>query len=103
MALLGSPRSMSVWVFVGGAKSDYVRLEDFPEIHRLFPRADIKFIPDSGHWPHADKPKEFSQTVIDFLDECLQGHEGQQLDDNWDIPYIYIVSSILQHKHQKGL
>lgn len=69
-------------LFVGGAKSDYIRLEDFPEIHKLFPRADVKFIPDSGHWPHAEKPKEFSQTVIDFLDECLEDHEEQQLDDN---------------------
>ncbi|RMX47938.1 hypothetical protein pdam_00005384 [Pocillopora damicornis] len=61
-------------LFVGGAKSDYIQLEEFPAIRKLFPRADIKYIPDSGHWPHSEKPKEFAQTVIEFLDECLQDH-----------------------------
>lgn len=46
----------------------FFRLEEFPAIRKLFPKADIKFIPDSGHWPHSEKPKEFAQTVTEFLD-----------------------------------
>lgn len=52
----------------------FFRLEEFPAIRKLFPKADIKFIPDSGHWPHSEKPKEFAQTVTEFIDECLQDH-----------------------------
>ena len=52
----------------------FFRLEEFPAIRKLFPRADIKYIPDSGHWPHSEKPKEFAQTVTEFIDECLQDH-----------------------------
>lgn len=52
----------------------FLRVEEFPAIHKLFPRADVKFIPDSGHWLHAEKPKEFSETVVEFLNECLEDH-----------------------------
>ncbi|XP_078362589.1 sn-1-specific diacylglycerol lipase ABHD11-like [Oculina patagonica] len=69
-------------LFVGGAKSDYIQVEEFPAIHKLFPKAEVKFIPDSGHWLHAEKPKEFLQTVIEFLNQCLQDHTEQQLDEN---------------------
>lgn len=41
--------------------------EDYPEIERLFPRADIQYIPDAGHWVHADKPLDFISSVISFL------------------------------------
>jgi len=68
-------------LFVGGARSDYIKVEEFPAIHKLFPRAEIKFIPDSGHWPHAEKPLEFAKTVTEFLDECLQDHDELQ-DEN---------------------
>lgn len=53
----------------------YSRFKEFPSIKNLFPRASIKFIPDSGHWPHAEKPMEFAQIVTDFLDNCLQDHD----------------------------
>lgn len=69
-------------LFIGGARSDYIRVEEFPAIHRLFPRADIKFIPDSGHWPHAEKPMEFAQIVTQYLDECLQDHHDEFEDEN---------------------
>lgn len=60
----------------------FFRVEEFPAIHKLFPRADIKFIPDSGHWLHAEKPLEFVQTVTEFLDNnCLQDHDENQ-DEN---------------------
>lgn len=52
------------------------RVEDYPAIHKLFPRAGIKFIPESGHWPHAEKPQEFLDMVTAFLEECLQDHES---------------------------
>lgn len=62
-------------LFIGGGKSDYIQFKELPSIKNLFPRASIKFIPDSGHWPHAEKPMEFAQIVIDFLDNHLQDHD----------------------------
>ncbi|XP_068679261.1 sn-1-specific diacylglycerol lipase ABHD11-like [Montipora capricornis] len=68
-------------LFIGGSRSDYIQAEEFAGIQKLFPRADLKFIPDSGHWPHAEKPLEFAKTVTEFLDECLQDHNEFQ-DEN---------------------
>uniref|UniRef100_A0A667WN08 sn-1-specific diacylglycerol lipase ABHD11 n=1 Tax=Myripristis murdjan TaxID=586833 RepID=A0A667WN08_9TELE len=48
-------------LFLGGASSDY------PEIQRLFPYADIQYIPDASHWIHADKPLDFISSIISFL------------------------------------
>lgn len=41
--------------------------DDYPEIKRLFPSADIQYIPDASHWIHADKPLDFISSVITFL------------------------------------
>ena len=59
----------------------FCRVEDYPAIHKLFPKAEIKFIPDSGHWLHSEKPLEFVQTVTEFLDECLQHHDEPLEED----------------------
>ena len=50
--------------------------EDFPDIYRLFPRAKIKFIPDSRHWLVLEKPVEFAQMVTEFLEESLQDQKN---------------------------
>ncbi|MBN3308365.1 ABHDB protein, partial [Amia calva] len=41
--------------------------DDYPEIQRLFPMADIQYIPDASHWIHADKPLDFISSVCSFL------------------------------------
>ncbi|CAJ1063769.1 protein ABHD11 [Xyrichtys novacula] len=54
-------------LFLGGASSAYISSEDYPEIQRLFPYADIQYIPDASHWIHADKPLDFISSIISFL------------------------------------
>ncbi|XP_049599658.1 sn-1-specific diacylglycerol lipase ABHD11 [Syngnathus scovelli] len=54
-------------LFLGGASSAYISSDDYPEIQRLFPSADIQYIPDAGHWIHADKPLDFISSVVSFL------------------------------------
>lgn len=54
-------------LFLGGSSSAYISSEDYPEIQRLFPCADIQYIPDASHWIHADKPLDFISSVITFL------------------------------------
>ncbi|KAK1882878.1 Protein ABHD11 [Dissostichus eleginoides] len=54
-------------LFLGGASSAYISSDDYPEIQRLFPNADIQYIPDASHWIHADKPLDFISSVSSFL------------------------------------
>ena len=54
-------------LFIRGGNSDYVKYEDFDQIYRNFPRADIKTIEGTGHWLHAEKPGEFYEIVNEFL------------------------------------
>ena len=54
-------------LFVLGGKSDYVGDEDRLEIRRLFPSAQFEVIEGAGHWVHAEKPTEFANAVLKFL------------------------------------
>ncbi len=54
-------------LFLSGAVSDYVRSEHRATIKALFPKARFARIPDAGHWLHAEKPREFEQSLRVFL------------------------------------
>jgi esterase len=54
-------------LFLRGGWSDYVAPTDEPDIHRLFPAAEIQTIAASSHWVHADAPEEFVRRVLGFL------------------------------------
>ncbi|MDP4209025.1 MAG: alpha/beta fold hydrolase [Bacteroidota bacterium] len=54
-------------LFIRGENSDYITGEHIPEIYRYFPNAEIKGIPDAGHWVHADQPEKFMETLTSFL------------------------------------
>ncbi|NXI37258.1 ABHDB protein, partial [Galbula dea] len=54
-------------LFLGGSKSPYISSEDYPEIHRLFPKADVQYIEGAGHIVHQDKFEEFITAVLNFL------------------------------------
>ncbi|XP_050409251.1 protein ABHD11 [Patella vulgata] len=56
-------------LFIGGAKSEFIRGETTPEIHRLFPKYSIEMVQDAGHWVHSEKPREFLEIVKTFLME----------------------------------
>ncbi|XP_048374381.1 protein ABHD11 isoform X2 [Sphaerodactylus townsendi] len=55
-------------LFLGGSKSEYISSNDYPEIERLFPQAEIQYVPDAGHWVHADQPQQFLAAVCNFLE-----------------------------------
>ena len=54
-------------LFLTGADSTYVRPEHRDTIRALFPKARFARIPGAGHWLHAEKPREFTETVQVFL------------------------------------
>lgn len=54
-------------LFLSGGTSTYVKTEHRTEIKRLFPNAKFAKIPGAGHWLHAEKPREFTESVAAFL------------------------------------
>ncbi|XP_071621121.1 sn-1-specific diacylglycerol lipase ABHD11 [Heliangelus exortis] len=54
-------------LFLGGSSSRYISSQDYPEIQRLFPRADVQYIEGAGHIVHQDKFEEFITAVVKFL------------------------------------
>lgn len=53
-------------LFVIGARSNYFRAGDEEVIHSTFPAAKIVRL-DTGHWVQAERPAEFIEAVLKFL------------------------------------
>ena len=60
-------------LFLTGADSHYVKPEYRDTIRALFPKARFAKLPGAGHWLHADKPREFEETVRVFLNAPSAG------------------------------
>ena len=54
-------------LFLRGDKSVYISSEDYPQIKKHFPLAEIDTITNAGHWLHAEKPKEFFKKSMTFM------------------------------------
>ncbi|XP_053562317.1 protein ABHD11 [Bombina bombina] len=54
-------------LFLGGADSPYISSENYNEIERLFPYANVEYIIGSGHWVHADKTEDFLNAICNFV------------------------------------
>lgn len=54
-------------LFIRGGLSDYVKAEDYFAIHSLFPEAEIATLEGTGHWLHAEKPREYVDMTMTFL------------------------------------
>ena len=59
---------------VWGAQDPYIPVEFAERQRQVFPRAEIKILPDSGHWPFADDPGVVAQAVLPFLRRQLQSN-----------------------------
>jgi len=54
-------------LFLSGGDSDYVLPEHRARIKALFPAAVFAKIPGTGHWVHAEKPRDFIAAVAAWL------------------------------------
>ena len=70
--IVGWPGTQGVFdhptLFLTGALSSYVLPEHRDTIRAHFTKARFAKIPDAGHWLHAEKPREFEETVRVFLE-----------------------------------
>jgi esterase len=53
-------------LFIKGEHSDYIQAEHKDAILTWFPKAQVKMIPATGHWLHAEKPLPFTSLVKRF-------------------------------------
>jgi len=54
-------------LFVRGSNSSFILYDDWPGIQEIFPEAELKSIPGTGHWLHAEKPYELLKIMREFL------------------------------------
>ncbi len=54
-------------LFLRGDRSGYITDADLDAIHDQFPNSQVKTIHGAGHWLHAEKPEEFYDITIKFL------------------------------------
>lgn len=54
-------------LFVKGGESKYILQKDKTIINKIFPAAEIFELPETGHWLHAEKPKELVSKIISFV------------------------------------
>ncbi len=54
-------------LFIRGEKSNYILDSDMNLIQEIFTHNMLETIADAGHWVHAEKPKEFFETVMKFV------------------------------------
>jgi pimeloyl-ACP methyl ester carboxylesterase len=55
-------------LFIRGGLSDYINMNDIPEIKKIFPSSTYKTIEGASHLVHADKPKEFLEVLRNFIE-----------------------------------
>lgn len=53
--------------FLSGAESSYVSRDHRAATKALFPKAKFASLPDTGHWLHAEKPREFEAALTAWL------------------------------------
>jgi|AntAceMinimDraft_15_1070371.scaffolds.fasta_scaffold46156_2 pimeloyl-ACP methyl ester carboxylesterase len=53
-------------LFIKGGASDYILLEDFPQIRYNFPNAEIITIEGASHWVHVEAMERFYQLTMGF-------------------------------------
>jgi len=54
-------------LFIGGGLSDYIKPAYKQQTLSLFPNTEMKIIPDTTHWLHAEKPRVFIGICQRFL------------------------------------
>ncbi len=55
-------------LFIKGGKSDYIQKLDYETIKSFFSDSKIETIEGTGHWVHAEQPKQLTKLILDFLD-----------------------------------
>ena len=58
-------------LFVNGTRSSYIREEDEETIRNKFQEVEFQHL-ETGHWVHAERPKELEQCIRQFLQKDVE-------------------------------
>jgi esterase len=53
-------------LFLKGSESDYISPDDYQDILKIFPSAEIIEIKNAGHWLHADQPEAVARNILNL-------------------------------------
>jgi esterase len=56
-------------LFLKAELSNYILEDEFQDINKIFPNAELITISRASHWLHADKPDDFCKHVYNYLSE----------------------------------
>ena len=56
-------------LFLAGENSDYIQQSDLSDMEEFFPKYEVEFISNAGHWLHAEQPESVIEEVLKFLKE----------------------------------
>ena len=51
-------------IFLKGSESDYISINDYPDILKIFSAAEINEIREAGHWLRSDQPEEVTKNLL---------------------------------------
>ncbi len=54
-------------LFLSGANSAYIQQKDLPDLLEHFPKYELEFVQNAGHWLHAEQPHAVVQEMRRFL------------------------------------
>jgi pimeloyl-ACP methyl ester carboxylesterase len=54
-------------LFLAGANSNYIQEKDISDLEAHFPNYELEFIPNAGHWLHAEQPQAVVAEMRKFL------------------------------------
>ncbi|MBN2238115.1 MAG: alpha/beta fold hydrolase, partial [Bacteroidales bacterium] len=54
-------------LIIRGGLSDYILASDIPALKEAFVSSDLKTIPNTSHWVHAEAPQKFYDYIVEFL------------------------------------
>lgn len=54
-------------IIIKGEKSNYITDADMSDFESRFPNSSLAIIKNAGHWVHAERPKDFFETVLLFI------------------------------------
>ena len=57
-------------LIIKGEHSNYISEADKEDLKKRFPHSTQVILNGAGHWVHAEKPKEFFETVLSFLKQA---------------------------------
>jgi hypothetical protein len=53
-------------LFLAGANSNYIQEKDISDLEAHFPNYELEFIPNAGHWLHAEQPQAVVAEMRNF-------------------------------------